>query len=154
MTMQPLDAHRANLGQLIASIRAWSGFVADVAKVEMQEVGQGWRLAMQPATAGACPFELVLDGAALKCDLRVGQETYEDVPLPSLDIVLPLTEAVTEGKVVTRQMVSAATGLPLQTSTLITLADGRRLELPAETMDQDIAAVTRAQHYLPYRKPA
>ena len=152
--MQPLDSYRLQLSQLVASIKAWSGFVADVAKVEMQEIGEGWRLAMLPTAPGACPLEVVLDGREPKCDLKVGREIYEDWPLPSLDIVLPLVEAVAEGRIVTRQMVSAATGLPLAVSTQIALANGTRIELPSGRPDiSGPASLARSIHYVPYRKP-
>ena len=72
-----------------------------------------------------------------------------------LDVVLPLVEAVTEGRVVTRRLSSAATGLPLAISTLIRLADGSVIVQPPSS-DHAIAddgAIECNTHYLPYRKP-
>lgn len=150
------DTYRLKLQQVIASLKAWTGFVADVAKVEVSEVGEAWRIALQPKAAHACAMEMVLDGASPRCDLRIASETYEDWPLPSLDIVLPLIEAVAEGKVVTRRTASATTGMPLGVTTLIRLADGRLLESSHEgSADRELSADTiqiRDTHYLPYRR--
>jgi hypothetical protein len=155
--MQSLDTHRLKLQQLAASLKAWSGFVADVARVEAHDVGRGWRLSLQPEAAGACPLELVLDGEEASCDLRVGSQVVEGWRLPSLDIVLPMVEAVAEGRVVTHRTFSAVTGLPIGVVTEVTLADGRKIELPARdaaTEQNEASAVeTRDRHYVPYRKP-
>lgn len=151
------DTHSLKLQQLIASLRAWTGFVADVARVEVSEVGAAWRVSLKPMAASACPLEILLDSGKVRCDLKVADETYHDWPLPSLDIVLPLIEAVTEGRVVTRHTTSAATGLSLSVATLIKLADGRVLETSlASDAAGEVAAGSierRDTHYLPYRRP-
>lgn len=155
-TMQSQDTYRLKLQQTAASLKAWSGFVADVARVEMQEEGDAWRLALTPMASRACPVEMVLDGAAPKFDLRLGTETYEDLDLPSLDLVLPMVEAVTEGRVVTRRTASAITGLPLAVSTHLKLADGTALDFPATDQSangRNGAVESRVVHYLPYRRP-
>lgn len=151
--MQSLDTYRQHVQQLAASIKAWSGFVADVARVEVEEAGDGWRFAMTPVAPGACPVEVLLDGRELRCDLRIAGETVEDWRPPTIDIVLPLMKAVADGNVITRVVSSAATGLPVATSTHIRLADGRRLSVPvmAEIAAERIEA--REVHYLPYRRP-
>ena len=154
--MQSLETYRLKLQQVVASIKAWSGFVADVARLETQGEGHGWRLAMQPLAPGACPVEMFLDGSELKCDLKVGSETYEDLSIPSLDLVLPLVQAVANGRVVTRLTRSAVTGLPIGADTLIRLADGSEIVLPGPAGAggaADAAIETRNVHFLPYRKP-
>lgn len=149
--MQSDDIYRQKLAQLAASIKAWSGFVADVARVETSEDGPVWRFSMQPRAARACPCEIALDSATQGCDLSIGGETFEGFALPSLDIVLPLLKAVAEGQVVTRHYSSAATGLPVSTSTVITLENGTRLEAGnAQTAD---GLECRPVHFVPYRKP-
>lgn len=150
------DIHRLKLQQLVASIRAWTGFVADVARVEVSEEGSAWRVALQPIAATACPIELVLDAGNSRCDLKIADEIYEDWPLPSLDVVLPLIQAVAEGRVVTRRTSSAATGLALSVSTLIKLANGEVLKpchgfAPADG-ESSGAIEARDTHYVPYRK--
>lgn len=152
--MQSQDTYRLQLQQLAASIKAWSGFVADVARVEVEGDGAAWRFAMSPKAPGACPVEIVLNGSQLKCDLRVAGETVEDVTLPSLEIVLPLMQAVAEGRVHTRRIASAATGLPLGVSTHIRLPDGQTFEPPsADCATLHGGIESRDTHYLPYRKP-
>ncbi len=150
-------SHSVKLQQLIASLRAWTGFVADVARVEVSDIGSAWRVSLQPKAANACPLEILLDASRVKCDLRIAAETYRDWPLPSLDLVLPLIEAVAEGRVVTRHTTSAVTGLPLSVATLIKLADGRVLETSLENgavKEVASAAIERRDtHYLPYRRP-
>lgn len=155
--MRSPDTYRLKLQQLTASLKAWSGFVADVARVEAGEAGNAWRLALTPAAPGACPIEIVLDGSEPRCDLRIGTELVEDWRLPSLDVVLPLVEAVTEGRVVTRRLSSAVTALPLGVSTHVRLADGSAIVLPPLADGQGLpngAVESRETHYLPYRKPA
>ena len=156
--MQSYDTSRVKLEQLIASIRAWTGFVADVARVEISEEGTGYRIALQPRAAGACPLEFVLDGHEPKCDLMLGGTMYKNVPLPSLDVVLPLLEAVVDGRVVTQRTLSAATGLLKGVSTSIRLADGRVIEpkqpsVTAGNLGDDAGLESREVHYLPYRRP-
>lgn len=150
------DTYRLKLQEVVASIKAWSGFVADVARVETHDEGHGWRLAMQPSTPGACPIEMLLDGNKLECDLKIGGETYEDLELPSLDVVLPLVEAVADGRVMTRVTRSAVTGMRIGSDTLIRLADGTEFVLsptPVDDFADDTAVETRSLHFLPYRKP-
>jgi len=153
--MQSHDTYRLKLQQLTASLEAWSGFVADVARVEAGAAGNGWRLALTPLAAGACPFEIVLDGSEPLCDVRVGSLTVEDWRLPSLDVVLPLVEAIVDGRIVVRKLSSAMTGLPVSTTTHVALGDGGSIVLPPE------AAVNgppsgyvecRDVHFLPYRR--
>lgn len=152
--MQSHDSYRLDLQQLAASLKAWSGFVADVAHVDMHEEGNAWRIALTPAAAGACPVEIVLDGNAPRADVRLGDETYEDWQVPALDVVLPMLEAVSEGRVVTRRTTSAITGLPLAVSTHLQLADGTTFDFTPQGAGNPAAAAVedRETHYLPYRR--
>lgn len=156
--MQSEDTYRLKLQQLIASIKAWTGFVADVARVAVVEEASACRVTMQPKAIGACPIEIVLNSHEQKCDLRIAGETYPNCELPSLDLVLPLIEAVAEGRVMTRRTSSAATGLVLSVVTVIRLADGRMIEpVRAEATGNGIGAgavESREIHYLPYRRPS
>lgn len=156
--MQPQDTYRHRLQQLAASIKAWSGFVADVARVEIDEKDSALRMSLTPVAAGACPIEILLDGAEPRCNLRVGGYEVRDWHIPTLDLVLPMIEAVTEGRVLARRTASATTGLPLAISTRIVLADRRVLTLPSfgdeAGLGSDRPVEGRDRHYLPYRKPA
>jgi hypothetical protein len=157
------DTYRAKLQQTIAAIKAWTGFVADVARVEEGEIPGAWRLALTPRSARACPIEIVLRDDQ-RCDLRVGGETYEDLALTSedrstsLDLMLPLLEAVVEGNVLTRRISSAGTGLLCSVASIVTLQDGTRFEhvhAPARLNGAAVpdAVEIRDIHYLPYRRP-
>lgn len=155
--MSATDIHRQKVQLLIASIKAWSGFVGDVARVEVVEDGAVWRIALTPKTDRACALEMVLDGDASRCDVRLADQTYEDWELPSLDVVLPILEAVADGRVITRRGVSRATGQTAWTSTLIRLADGRTVEPPGagrSVVEEDgteaETVVFRDTHFLPY----
>ncbi len=153
------DSHRVNLQLTAASIKAWSGFVADVARLEIVEATDHCRVTMVPVVSGGCPVDLVIDGSALRCTGRIGAHDLPGWELPSLDLVLPLLKAVAEGHVVTRHTVSCATGLPLEIGTLVRLEDGSTLTIqgtrsttPSRPMDAPMES--RETHFLPYRKPA
>ena len=152
--MLPDDPYKTKLERTIASVKAWTGFVADVARIEAAEVGDGWRLSLQPHSSRACPVEIVLRRDQT-CDLAIGGETYRNWPLPSLDVVLPLMEAVSEGRVVTRHTVSATTGLLREVSTIVRLADGTVIEQRRDgAAGMPLGSVEgRDTHYLPYRRP-
>lgn len=149
--MQSDDIYRQKLAQLAASVRAWSGFVADVARVETSEDDPIWRFAMQPRAPRACSCEIALDARSQACDLSIGGDICEGFALPSLDTVLPLLKAVADGRVVTLHYTSAATGIPVATSTLIALEDGSRLEAGTPPAAEGVEC--RPVHYVPYRKP-
>ena len=85
---------------------------------------------LQPADSGT----VLLDGSSLKCDLRIGGETYEDLELPSLDIVLPLVEAVAGGasRHGSRHVVAAAVSAAIRTVWLLS-ADGPAKDPAVET---------------------
>jgi hypothetical protein len=153
--MQSHDTYRLAFMQTTASLEAWSGFVADVARVEAGAAGNGWRLALTPMAAGACAFEIVLDGQGPVCDVRVGPHTVEDLALGSLDVVLPLVEAVVEGRVVLRRRYSALTGALLSSTTHVALANGTSIVLPREAARESSPGDNvecRDTHYVPYRR--
>ena len=159
----PSDAtHRSKLQQTIASLKAWTGFVADVARIEDTSVedpdrGTAWRLALIPRTAHACPVAIVLH-ADQHYDLTIGGQTYAGLPVTSPDILLPLVEAIVGGRVITRRAFSTATGLQRSESTLVTLADGRVFEDGQLVAAAGLAVATddsteiHDTHYLPYRR--
>jgi hypothetical protein len=156
------DTYRARLQQTIASIKAWTGFVADVARVEEGEIPGAWRLALTPRSARACSVEIVLRHDQ-QCDMRIATETYEDLALTSrdpattLDVMLPLLEAIANGNVLTRRISSAATGLLCSVASIVTLRDGTVIEHVHVAPGPDPAAISgaveiRDTHYLPYRR--
>ncbi len=150
------DVYRAKLERTIASVRAWTGFIADVARVQDEVIEGAWLLALWPTAKRACPLEIVLRNDQ-RCDITIASETYEDWPLPSLDVILDLIKAVVDGHVVTRRTVSAATGLPLSVASILTFEDGRVLEHSHTTVNVrghlGGAIECKEVHYLPYRRP-
>ena len=148
-------AYSSMLDQTIASLKAWTGFVADVARVEDDSDESAWRLSLTPQSPRACPIAIVLR-LDRSYDLRIAGETYEGRPIASLDLFLPLIDAIAEGRVLTRRVFSATTGLPHGVSTVVTLADGRVLEEKHHCqpgfVKTDSATEIRDTHYLPYRR--
>ncbi len=153
----PQDTYRVQLQQTAASIQAWSGFVADVARVAVDETGDSCRVALTPFAAGTCPVEMIIDRSRPRCTIRIGGQLCESWLLPSLDLVLPLLEAVMEGRVVIQRLSSTATGLPVAINTVIRFKDGRVLTVPGPAWEAVPVApdsvVSRETHFLPYRKP-
>ena len=149
------DAFHAKLMLTMASLRAWSGFVADVAVIEDGEIGESWHFGLVPHMPSACPVELVLRHDQ-RYDLTVAGESYEDRPIASLDLFPRLIEAIADGRVVRRYAVSRTTGLLHATSTVVRLRDGVVFEdghpcldvpaLPAPPLEW------RDLHFLPYRR--
>ncbi len=149
------DVFQAALMQTMASLRAWSGFVADVADIEDAEIGESWHFALTPHMPGACPVDLVIRSDQ-RFDLGLDGESYEDRPIEALDLFPRLIEAVADGRVIRRYAVSRATGLLQTVSTLVPLGDGNAFEA-----DRPIAGAPaladpplewRNVHYLPYRR--
>lgn len=149
------DTYRAKLQQTMASLKAWTGFVADVARVEEATVGSAWRIAIFPKAANACPVEIVLRQDQ-RFDISIGEETYEDQVIQSLDMFLPLLEAVADGRVVTRRTASAATGLLHSVATIVDLSDGSQYARvranPATAGLSTDGTEAIDTHYLPYRR--
>ena len=146
------DTYRTRLARTIEDLVQWarSGGGADI---EQAWVESGWRLAVMPHAANACPFELLLRRDQ-RYDLAIAGETYEDQAIESLDIFRPLVEAIAAGSVVVRRRLSAATGTLLSVDTLIWLADGALWRGVRET-DADrpgAEPVGSDRHYVPYRR--
>ena len=152
--MLATDAYLAKLEQTIASLKAWTGFIADVASVETSDGASSWRLVIRPKAPQACPVELLLRHDQLY-DIAGASEVYEDQPADDLELFLPLLEAVAEGRVVTRTEQSKATGAVYAVETRIAAAAGRtwvrRRELPAARLADPEQTVFADRHYTPYR---
>jgi hypothetical protein len=149
------DTFLAKLSQTVASLRAWTGFVADVATVEYAETDDCWHLGLTPHVPNACPVELLMRRDQ-RFDLRIAGETYEDRPIATLDLFQPLIEAIADGRVITRHTVSRLTGIVHATSTVVTLADGTVFEDGRQNPDaprlRDPPLERRDIHFVPYRR--
>ncbi len=154
--MLPDDVFRSRLQTTITALLYWAPSIADAARVQEHETADYFKIAVTPFVAAGCPFELILY-ASQKYDLAIAGETYEDRPMPSLELFLPFVEAIADGNVVHRQWVSRLTGLERSTETLVTLADGylwREMgghmgETPS--LDDD-GTELRERQFLPYRR--
>lgn len=118
------DVFRSKLQATIESLRYWAPSVADAAKIEESGTADYWKFTVSPKVAGACPFELLLSSNQLY-DFMIAGELYEDRPVVSLDLFLPLVEGITQGRVVQRRWVSLQTGAVRQIETIVSLANGR-----------------------------
>ena len=154
--MKPDDVFRAQLQSTITALRYWAPSIADAARVEEQETADYFKIAMTPFITAGCPFELILHNDQ-KYDLAIAGETYEDRPMPSLDLFLPFAEAIADGNVVHRRYVSRLTGLQHSTETRVTLADGylwresRSHVDESPSLDDDRTELLE-RRFLPYRR--
>lgn len=151
--MRPDDAFRIELEATVRAAEAWCQRHRDVAAIALEPAPAYWRLGARPHAPSACPVEVVLH-ADQSWDLAIGPEIYEGLTDQPLSRLLPLLEAVSAGRVVTRSVRSATTGLPLSVHTLIAIGDGEAWqrvrvlgEAPAETR-----TVNQDRRYVPYRQ--
>jgi hypothetical protein len=153
--MLPDDTFHTRLAETMASLRAWTGFVADVAAIEDAEIGGSWHFGLSPHMQKACPVELLIR-LDQRFDLTVAGEGYEDRPIQSFDLFLPLVQAIADGQVVTRHSVSRLTGLVHATSTVVRLDGGGVFEAGHPSPDAPALPGAplewRDVHYLPYRR--
>lgn len=149
------DVYRSRLQVTIAALRSWVPKIADDARVEQTEGHDFWKLSVTPSVAGACPFELMLR-ADQNFDLLIAGEIFEDQPVSSLDLFLPLVDAIADGRVILRHRESLATGAPISLETRVTLADGRvwsKLRtLPGGQLIRGGELAVRDRHFVPYRR--
>jgi hypothetical protein len=149
------DTYRARFDATIASLRAWTGFIADVARIEVSENPASWRLMLVPHTPQACPVELILRRDQLY-DISISTETHEDLAIESMDAFLPLLEAVSDGRVLIRTRASQATGLVRAVETIVTQANGQlwqRVHLSLAGQRHGIAeTVAQDRHFAAYRR--
>lgn len=153
--MLPDDVYRSRLEAAIAGLRYWLPTVSDVATVTEAEGSGFWKMSVTPKAANACPFELVLR-ADQRHDLVIAGETFEDLPTKSLDIFVPLVEAIAEGRVVRCHWKSGATGAETAVETIVTLSDGRewssaRMLTPLASDNPD-GVIAAARHFVPYHR--
>lgn len=150
------DVFRARLESTIASLRYWVPQIADTARIEEAQAPGFWKIMVTPHVAGACPFELMLRSNQ-SYGLVVDCETYENLPSGTFNAFVPLVEAISEGRVIERQLVSAATGELLRVSMIVDLPDGTLWEAgrevgPAVEPVNGLALENRDRHFLPYRR--
>lgn len=154
--MLPDDVFRSRLQATITALRYWAPSIADTARLEQAETSDYWKIAVAPAVASACPFELILH-ADQRYDLAIADESYEGRPIESFELFLPFVEAIAEGSVVQRRWVSRLTGLERSVETLVTMANGgiwrdSRGEYHRMPTLEDDGTELRERRFLPYRR--
>lgn len=153
--MLPDDVYRSRLESVIASLKYWVPGIADVARVEVADTPDFYRLSAAPKLAKACPFELIVR-ADQHYDLQIAGESYVDRATQSLDMFLILVQAIADGRVVQRRWVSLATGTLRRIETIIALKGGaiwqagRDIAGPTDLADE--AVESHDVHFLPYHR--
>jgi len=136
-------------------LRQWAAGFADVAAVDIGETAGHWRLNLVPHEAAACPVEIVLYSNQ-RYDCAIGGEIYEDQPATDLAHMLPLLEAITQGRLVTRVWRSRATAAALAVATIVETNAGAWQREHADTLFARIGvrdtATLHDRHYAPYRR--
>jgi hypothetical protein len=154
--MLPDDAIRSRLQATVEQLRYWVPTIADIVRASESEVPGRWTLSIVPKVEGACPVAITLRDNQ-HFDLAIAGEVYEDRAIASLDLILPLLQSITEGRVVQRCWMSRATGAHRATETIVTLADGsvwrdgRTIGAVAEAILRE-ATERHDRHFLPYRR--
>lgn len=132
----------------IEQIRYWVPTVADVARVVEAREGDSWLLSLEPNLSSACPVAVALRQSG-RFDISIAGETYEDRVLESLEHLVLLLERISDGHVIQRRWVSAATGQPHSIETLVIMGPDR---LWREGQEADASAERHDRHFLPYRR--
>jgi hypothetical protein len=149
------DVFRAELDAVISAIRAWRRSIADVARTTETAGEDFWRVTVEPLSPHACPCELILHRDQ-HFDLAVGSEVYERRPIGESRLIPLLLQAIGEGRVTARTLLSPNTGAARSLETIIRTADGgtwrceRLLGNGAGALAPD-AYQARDRHYAPYR---
>lgn len=147
------DVFRARLQTTIASLRYWVPQIADAACIEESEGPGYWKITITPKVRGACPFELMLRESQ-HFDLVLADETYEDRPIETLDLFLPLVEGIAGGRVVQRRFVSAMTGRERDVESVVDTGGGKQWRdrrVSAAAVDAE-GIEQHDVHFLPYHR--
>jgi hypothetical protein len=148
------DVYRSRLLATIESLRYFVPSVADVAQSEEQSDTSYWKLSLTPHTAGACPIELILHSSQ-RYDVMIAAEAYEDREIASLDMFVPLVEAITAGRIVERSWFQLTTGAKTARETLVSMGNGKVWQdgsgLGSVRGHEDTVRC-EDRHFLPYRR--
>jgi hypothetical protein len=151
------DVYQTRYRTTVASLEAWLAGLRPVADVETARDVASWRVSALPHVAQACPFELVLR-ADQHFDIGIGRETYEDQPVETLDLFLPLLTAISRAEVVTSRWSTAATGTLVMVATRVLPASGKRWfrsrTIGAIGRASDSHLIRADRNYVPYARGA
>lgn len=152
----PDDVFRSRLRETIETLEAWAAGHRDVAQIDIAATPAYWKLTVLPATAGACPFELLLR-ADQRFNTIVGDEIYEDKPIDTFEFFPMMVRAIATGNVERIEVMNAMTGAVDTIEMRLTLEDGwawigERRVGPRIARRQDVAEERRVFPFLPYRR--
>ncbi|MGE0023494.1 MAG: hypothetical protein AB7S70_07680 [Hyphomicrobium sp.] len=146
---KPSDALRApSVEATIEQIRYWVPTISDVARTVEARDGESWLLSIEPHLAAACPVAIALSQSG-RFDISIAGETYDDCALGSLDQLVHLLERISDGHVIQRRWVSAATGTMRGVETIVVLGAGAEWR---DGQEADGGSERRDRHFLPYRR--
>lgn len=148
------DVFRARLEATIASLRYWVPTISDTAAVHETAGDSYWKLAVMPHVAGACPFELMLR-ADQHYDLVLDGERFEDRPIESVEMFVPLVTAITDGRVIKRSANAAESARLLTVDMIVDLGDGKSWRAGrtiAAAASRFAEPLITDRRYLPYRR--
>lgn len=143
--MLPEDVFRSRLEATVASLSYWAPTIKNAARVVMRDEVSSWRMTVEPHLRAACALDLAVH-ASQTYDVTIAGETFKGLPVGSLDIFLPLAEAVAEGRVVQRRYETPATGALHTIETIVPLQGGR--EWRAERINEPIARLVSREECL------
>lgn len=139
----------------IAALRYWAPSVADVACVKELDGESCWTITVLPLNPASCPFELSLrhDG---HYRLELAGEVYDNLPIESFELFVPLAEAIASGNVYRRFYESRLTGLLRGLGTVVELADGRvwsaERQVPGLPPADPDDVIATDHYFAPYRR--
>ena len=115
---------RCRFDATIAALSYWAPSIADVARIVEIECESSWTIAVTPEEPTACPFELRLrhDG---HYRLAIAGEVYDDLPIETYELFVPLAQAIAAGNVCRRLWFSRLTGLLRGVGTVVELGADR-----------------------------
>lgn len=146
---KPSEGSRApSVEATIEQLRYWVPTISDVARTLEARDGPSWFLSIEPHLAAACPVAIALKQSGL-FDISIAGETYDDRTLASLDQLVLLLERITDGHVIQRKWISAATGAAQGVETIVLLTQG---VVWREGQEPDGGSERRDRHFLPYRR--
>lgn len=154
------DVYKARRRTTIAAIETWVAGLTSVAAVDVAADAAAWRVSVTPRVPEACAFELVLRDDQ-RYDLSIGAEIHEDLPVESLDLFLPLLQAVAAGNVMTRRFFTAATNMLVKVETIVSGQGGDAAwpwrmtrSLPSLTAAAGDELIRHDRMYVPYARGA
>lgn len=149
------NVHRCRFDATVAALSYWAPSIADVARIVETECESSWTIAATPEESTACPFELRLrhDG---HYRLAIAGEVYDDLPIETFELFVPLVQAIAAGNVCRRLWFSRLTRLLRGVGTVVDLGEGRTWSAERQvpglppTDPEDVIA---SDHYFaPYRR--